>query len=173
MLGVVADGSGSRGPAAAGGYRRAVADQAPDRDSYAGLLADLDHPMVVVTASSAGERAGCLVGFAAPASIEPPRFCIFLSKRNRTFRVAERVDTLVVHVLPEDAEDLARLFGGESGDDTDKFERCDWKEGPGGAPILERCTGWFAGSVLERWDAGDHVGFLLEPGRAERRESVP
>jgi flavin reductase (DIM6/NTAB) family NADH-FMN oxidoreductase RutF len=29
--------------------------------------------------------------------------------------------------------------------------------------VLEGCRRWFAGRVLDRFDAGDHVAFLLEP----------
>ena len=36
-----------------------------------------------------------------------------------------------VHFVPEEAEDLAELFGGETGDEVDKFERCAWRPGPG------------------------------------------
>ena len=33
-------------------------------------------------------------------------------------------------------------------------------------PILDRCENWFAGRVLERFDAGDHDAYLLEPVEA-------
>ena len=35
--------------------------------------------------------------------------------------------------------------------------------GPHGLPILDDAAGWFVGEVLDRFDLGDHVGFLLEP----------
>jgi flavin reductase (DIM6/NTAB) family NADH-FMN oxidoreductase RutF len=35
-------------------------------------------------------------------------------------------------------------------------------------PLLERCRNRFVGKVLDRFDAGDHVGFLLEPVAAEK-----
>lgn len=131
------------------------------------IVGALDYPMVVVTASAAGERAGCLVGFAAQCSIGPPRFMIWLSKRNHTFRVAEQASVLAVHVLSSHDIGLAELFGGQTGDEVDKFAACRWRPGPGGAPILLDCTRWFAGEVLERVDTGDHVGFLLAPFEAE------
>ena len=74
---------------------------------------------------------------------------------------------LGVHAVPADAADLAELFGGETGDEVDKFSRCAWHEGPEGVPILDRCENWFVGRVLERSDAGDHDAFLLEPVAAE------
>ena len=63
----------------------------------------------------------------------------------------------------DDAPDLAELFGGETGDEVDKFERSAWHEGPEGLPILDRCERWFVGRVTDRLDAGDHELFLLEP----------
>ncbi|HEY5389965.1 MAG TPA: flavin reductase family protein, partial [Solirubrobacteraceae bacterium] len=68
-----------------------------------------------------------------------------------------------VHRLSSTDADLAELFGGKTGDRLDKFELCEWQPGPGGAPILARCSDWFAGRVLERFEAGDHDAFVLEP----------
>jgi flavin reductase (DIM6/NTAB) family NADH-FMN oxidoreductase RutF len=127
------------------------------------LVSTLDYPMFVVTAAADGELAGCLVGFTTQASIDPPRFLVCLSDKNRTFRVAARTDTLVVHLVPSDADELAGLFGGETGDEVDKFARCAWQPGPGGAPLLDGCPNWFAGRVVERMTAGDHQAILLEP----------
>ena len=59
--------------------------------------------------------------------------------------------------------ELAELFGGETGDDVDKFARCAVAEGPHGLPLLDDCPDWFAGRVIDRHVLGDHVGFLLEP----------
>ena len=65
--------------------------------------------------------------------------------------------------MPESAAELAELFGGTTGDEVDKFARCEWHEGPHGLPILAECDNWFAGKILARHDLGDHVGFVLEP----------
>jgi flavin reductase (DIM6/NTAB) family NADH-FMN oxidoreductase RutF len=132
-------------------------------EAFEKLVSLLDYPMFVVTTRSDGERAGCLVGFASQVSIHPQRFLVGLSKRNRTYRVAESADHLAVHLLDRRHRDLARLFGSETGDETDKFARCSWHRGPHDLPILDDAAGWFAGAVLSRYDLGDHVGFLLEP----------
>jgi flavin reductase (DIM6/NTAB) family NADH-FMN oxidoreductase RutF len=130
------------------------------------LFAALDYPMFIVTARDGEERAGCLVGFATQSSIHPPRFLACLSDKNRTYRVARHADVLIVHLVPADRADLAELFGAETGDDTDKFARVDWHDGPGGAPVLEACGNWFAGRILDRFPAGDHVAYLLAPTEA-------
>jgi len=117
--------------------------------------------------SGGGRRAGCLVGFAAQGSIDPPRFLVCISRNNRTFRVAREAEGLAVHFVPASATALAELFGGQTGDEVDKFARCDWSPGPFGAPILAECGNWFAGRVLEELALGDHVGFLLDPVEAQ------
>ena len=136
-------------------------------DAFHALVGDLEYPMFIVTARAGDELLGCLVGFATQASIEPPRFAVCLSHNNRTFRRGGQAELLAVHCVPADAEGLARLFGGETGDEADKFARCRWHDGPGGVPILDECPNWFVGRVVWRHDAGDHDVFLLEPVAAE------
>jgi flavin reductase (DIM6/NTAB) family NADH-FMN oxidoreductase RutF len=126
--------------------------------------------MYIVTArASSGERSGCLIGFATQSSIHPPRFIACISKENRTFDVVRDAEAVVVHFLGQAERDLAALFGGETGDEVDKFELCAWSEGPFGIPVLDDTPGWFAGRILERDDAGDHLALLLEPIAAEDR----
>lgn len=127
------------------------------------LASQLEYSMFIVTAALGETRAGCLVGFATQTSIDPPRFLACLSVKNRTFRVARTASVLAVHFVPRHARELAELFGGETGDEVDKFARCQWREGPGGVPLLSELRSWFAGRVLQRLDLGDHHGFLLEP----------
>ncbi|HLJ03608.1 MAG TPA: flavin reductase family protein [Solirubrobacteraceae bacterium] len=132
------------------------------------LMAQLDYSMLVVTASAPGgnghrELAGCLVGFASQVSIRPARFMVCISVKNHTFPVALRSPVLIVHFVPAEAEQLAELFGGETGDEVDKFERCDWRPGPEGVPAICELENWFAGRVIDRIPFGDHQGFVLEP----------
>lgn len=144
---------------------------AGENRSFERLMAELDYSLFIVTACADGERSGCLVGFASQVSIHPPRFLVCLSVKNRTYSVALGASVLVVHFVPQQAQELALLFGGETGDDTDKFSRCDWHEGPDGTPVLAELEDWFAGRVLERRDLGDHCGFLLEPIAGEAHRS--
>ena len=139
-------------------------------EAFDALVGALDYPMFIATTATEDERAGCLVGFATQCSIDPPRFLVCISDKNRTYRVLERgADALVMHVVPRDAGYLVELFGGETGDDADKFARCQWSAGPEGIPVLDLCRSWFAGRIADRVPLGDHVGFVLEPfeGRAE------
>ena len=131
--------------------------------TFQALVGDLEYPMFIVTARVGDERLGCLVGFATQTSIHPQRFLVCLSHTNRTYRRGRDAELLGVHCVPAGADELAELFGGETGDDVDKFARCEWHDGPEGVPILDACENWFVGRVLRRVAAGDHDAFLLEP----------
>jgi flavin reductase (DIM6/NTAB) family NADH-FMN oxidoreductase RutF len=138
---------------------------APGNDAgpaFQRIAADLDYPMTIVTTGDGDERAGCLVGFVAQCSIDPPLLMVWLSKKNHTARVAYRASTLLVHFVGQDQGDLAALFGTTTGDEVDKFDRCRWEPGPDGVPRLTDCTRWLAGHIVDRFDTGDHVGHLLE-----------
>ncbi len=137
------------------------------------LVDRADPPLYVVTTAAAGERAGCVVGFATQASIDPPRFLVAISKANRTWRVAAAASHVAVHLFGRERIDVVDLFGGETGDEVDKFEQCDWTEGDGGVPVLDGAAAWFVGRVIERFDFGDHVGHLLEPVRGGTATTSP
>jgi len=132
----------------------------------------LDVPMFIVTTSNGAERSGCLVGFATQCSIEPLRFVVFLSNKNRTYRVAGDAAALAVHVVPRGRMDLAELFGSLTGDDIDKFADIDWREVEG-VPVLEGIDSWFVGTIVDRFDGGDHVGFVLEPIEGRAQDPIP
>jgi flavin reductase (DIM6/NTAB) family NADH-FMN oxidoreductase RutF len=144
-----------------------------DTAEFDAVVEDLDYPMFVVTTVHDGERAGCMVGFTTQVSIDPPRMLVCLSEKNYTRRVAESAELLAVHVLDPDDGPLAELFGGETGDEVDKFARVAWTEGPGGVPLIDECPRRFVGRILERIGLGDHTGFLLEPVTVDSAGSGP
>ncbi|MBU6535918.1 flavin reductase family protein [Streptomyces sp. NPDC057245] len=137
-----------------------------------GFLDRLDPHMCVVTAAVGGERAGCLVGFHSQCSLNPVRYVVWLSDVNHTFRVARSAEVLAVHLLARERYGTAELFGGRTGDETDKFRRTGWREGYGGAAVLDDAEAWFVGRVVERTDGGDHVGHVLEPVEWGGREGA-
>jgi flavin reductase (DIM6/NTAB) family NADH-FMN oxidoreductase RutF len=124
----------------------------------------ITYPMAIVTtAAPDGERSGCLVGFHTQCSIDPPRYLVCISRANHTFGVADRASHLVVHLLDTADEELATLFGEQTGDEVDKFARAPWQEGPFGLPVLTWPRAWFAGPIQFRAKVGDHTAFVLEP----------
>lgn len=139
------------------------------------LVAGLDYPVFVVTTAHETARAGCLVGFATQVSIDPPRFLVCLSVKNRTYDVARHASLIAVHVLAPSQHDLAELFGSTTGDEVDKFSQCRWQPGPNDIPLLQDCQRRIVGRILEQHQFGDHVGFVLEPpqSRCGQQRSRP
>ena len=123
----------------------------------------LDPTMVIVTAAAGERKGGCLVGFHTQVSIDPPLALVCVSKENHTHDIAAEASILAVHVVPDQRRELAELFGGETGDEVNKFERCTWTAGPDGVPLLEDCPVRFAGRIVHKRSFGDHTGFLLAP----------
>lgn len=134
----------------------------PEPAPFHDAVGQIDYPMVIVTAASAGERSGCLVGFHTQCSIDPARFLVCISRRNHTFSVASGSPHLAVHFLDRADHPLSLLFGELTGDEIDKFTRCRWRE-EHNVPVLVETRAWFVGRVLDRISFGDHVGHLLEP----------
>ena len=129
-------------------------------EAFQKLVALLNYPMFVVTTEAGGVTAGCLVGF---ASQHPPRFLVGLSMQNHTLRVAADATHLAVHMFDREHLEVVELFGTETGDTINKFDRCSWHHGRAQTPILDDAATWFVGEILDRFSLGDQVGHLLEP----------
>jgi flavin reductase (DIM6/NTAB) family NADH-FMN oxidoreductase RutF len=140
-----------------------VGRQTVTAEEFSTFVADLDLPVFVVTTAHDGERSGCLVGFATQVSIEPPQMLVCISENNHTHRLAGHAEHVAVHLLSPDQHDLASLFGEETGDQIDKFERCAWHSGAGGVPVLQDAARSMVGRVLHRVPFADHLGLLLDP----------
>jgi flavin reductase (DIM6/NTAB) family NADH-FMN oxidoreductase RutF len=133
-------------------------------DGFGAVASSLDAPLLVVTAAEGQERAGCLVGFHTQSSIDPLRYCVWLSKANYTYRVALRSTHLAIHFLTSSDLPLAERFGTLTGDTVDKFAGLRAAPGPGGAPLLGDCPHWMVGrrtTLVD--DGGDHVCMMAEP----------
>jgi flavin reductase (DIM6/NTAB) family NADH-FMN oxidoreductase RutF len=130
-----------------------VTDQA-----FTDIMSSLDAPLIVVTASDGRERAGCLVGFHVQSSIEPARFCVWLSKANHTYRIALRATHLGIHFLTTGDLALAEHFGTLTGDDGDKFTSVEAHTGVGHVPVLGACANrLIARRTVLVDEGGDHV----------------
>jgi flavin reductase (DIM6/NTAB) family NADH-FMN oxidoreductase RutF len=125
------------------------------------LVQATDYPLYVVTAETKGEPSGCLAGFVTQASIDPVRFIVCISKINHTFGIADGSTGLGLHLLGSDQRETASLFGEQTGDVINKFERVQWMQGSTGVPILSECAAWVEGRVIDRMGGGDHEAFLI------------
>lgn len=133
-------------------------------DNFDAVMASLDAPLLVVTAAARHERAGCLVGFHAQTSIQPARYCVWLSKANHTYRVALASAYLGIHCLTSADLPLATRFGTLTGDRADKFAGIRVTATTHGVPVLQDCTNWL---IVRRTalldEGGDHICVVAEP----------
>lgn len=137
-------------------------------DAFDRLMSSLDPPLIVVTTAIGEERGGCLVGFHAQSSIEPGRYCIWLSKANHTYRLALRARHVGIHFLTEDQLPLAERFGTLSGDDVDKFDGLSSKIDASAMPLLlDTPNRLVARRVALLDEGGDHVCVTTEPIAAQ------
>jgi flavin reductase (DIM6/NTAB) family NADH-FMN oxidoreductase RutF len=135
-------------------------------DPFDRLVTGMDTAMVIVTANHGEERSGCLVGFHTQCSIDPKRYAVWISKANHTHGVAVRAEHLALHVLTSADHALAERFGGQTGDEVDKFAGVEWEPGPGGVPLLTDCPNRVVTRRLALVDEPpdcDHVCVIVEP----------
>jgi hypothetical protein len=62
------------------------------QETFTKITSGLDSPMLVSTARADGGPAGCLVGFSTRCSVQPPRYLVCLSDKNRTDNIALRLE---------------------------------------------------------------------------------
>lgn len=129
------------------------------------LAQRLDPAAVLAVTEFDGERSGCLVGFHSQCSINPLRYCVWLSRENHTYRVTRLARRLSIVVLSPEDRRLAELFGGETGDDLDKWTLME-REG------LRLPEAMLEGNITEIFDVAefDHVAFIVRPDAAESEE---
>ena len=138
------------------------------------IAESLNTGLIVLTTVHRGERSGCLVGFHTQCSIDPPRYAVWLSKSNHTYRVVALADHVAIHFLDDDDRDLAELFGGTTGDTADKFASVEWTEGPHGVPLLSRCpTRIVARRASYLDDGSDHICMVCDPIEIESTHYRP
>lgn len=127
------------------------------------LMSSADSPMIVVTTSAEGERAGCLVGFHSQSSISPEHYCFWLSKANHTYRVSLRSTHFAVHFLTAEDLAVAEHFGALTGEETDKFSGLDVDTTTDGVPLLRALPNrMLVKRIVLSDDGGDHVGVTAQ-----------
>ncbi|OBG39130.1 oxidoreductase [Mycobacterium alsense] len=128
-------------------------------ESFDDFMGMLDGPVFAVTTQADGRPSGCLVRFATQTSEVPPSYMVVVAAGGDTHEAAAGSGYLAVHALPQSQVGLAELFDGEA----NKFERCSWRAGPQGMPILDEAIAWFVGRIAHWIQIGDHVAYVLEP----------
>lgn len=126
-----------------------------------------------VTIVTARASDGTLVGLTANSfnsvSLSPPLVLWSLSRRAGSMPAFTSGSHYAVNILAADQRALAERFASK---DIDRFAGVAFRRGAGGAPVLEGSAAVFECFNRSQYEEGDHVIFVGEVERCERREGA-
>ncbi len=126
-----------------------------------------------VTIVTARAPDGSLVGLTANSfnsvSLNPPLVLWSLGQKAGSMPVFSRGSHYAINILAADQKELAQRFATR---DIDRFAGVAWREGAGGAPVLEGVAAVFECANRSQYEEGDHVIFVGEVESCSRREGA-
>jgi flavin reductase (DIM6/NTAB) family NADH-FMN oxidoreductase RutF len=126
-----------------------------------------------VTIITARDAAGLPVGITANSfasvSLEPPLVSWSLARVAGSMPVFEQGSHYAINILASDQHVLATRFATRS---IDRFAGVPFREGRGGAPVLDGTAAAFECFNRSRYEEGDHVIFVGEVEHCERRDGA-
>ena len=137
-----------------------------DRRAFRDALGRFPTGVTIITTRAAnGDAVGLTANSFNSVSLGPPLILWSLALYSPNLPVFQECRHYVVNVLAEDQAALAHRFGYSQ---TGKFDGVQWREGLGGAPLLDGCAAHFECRNEFRHHGGDHIIFV---GQVERFES--
>lgn len=125
---------------------------------------------VITTTAAAGESGSRPVGLTANSfnsvSLEPPLILWSLSRRSSSLDAFLAGRHFTVNVLTAEQRLVAERFASKA---ADRFEGVAWRAGLGGAPVIDGAAAVFECRHHSHHEAGDHVIFIGQVERCERR----
>jgi len=116
-----------------------------------------------VTIVTARAPDGSLVGLTANSfnsvSLSPRLVLWSLAQRAGSMPVFSRGSHYAINILAADQKELAQRFATR---DIDRFAGVSWREGAGGAPVLDGVAAVFECANRSQYEEGDHVIFVGE-----------
>jgi flavin reductase (DIM6/NTAB) family NADH-FMN oxidoreductase RutF len=124
-----------------------------------------------VTIVTARTPDGRLVGLTANSfnsvSLSPPLVLWSLGRHAGSLPIFSAGSHYAINILAAEQKELAERFATR---DIDRFAGVAWREGAGGAPVLEGAAAVFECANRSRYEEGDHVIFV---GAVEACSSRP
>lgn len=118
----------------------------------------LGHFATGVTVITTKDREGTPFGLTANAftslSLDPPLVLICVDKTVQCYSCFEESKIFAVNFLSEDQEELSRRFATKG---IEKFAGLRWREGRGGAALLDGTLGYIECTITQSYDGGDHT----------------
>jgi flavin reductase (DIM6/NTAB) family NADH-FMN oxidoreductase RutF len=129
-------------------------------DLFRELLRRHAAAVVVITAPGAPPAGFTATSFTS-VSLDPPLVSFCLANSASAWPAVQAADTIAVHVLTEEQEQVARTFSTRG---IDRFAvHGAWRPGPDAVPLLDGVLARMICRVTRRIEAGDHTIVLAAP----------
>ena len=126
-----------------------------------------------VTIVTARDATGNAVGLTANSfnsvSLSPPLVLWSLARSAGSMPAFARGSHYAINILAADQRDLAERFAAKG---ADRFAGVAFREGISGAPILQGACAAFECFNRSQYEEGDHIIFVGEVERCERRDGA-
>ena len=126
-----------------------------------------------VTVVTARNASGAPVGLTANSfnsvSLSPPLVLWSLARSAGSMPAFERGSHYAINILAADQRELAERFASKS---IDRFADLDFRDGAGGAPVIDGAAAVFECFNRSRYEEGDHVIFVGEVERCTWRAAA-
>ncbi len=142
----------------------------PDAFQFRAALGMFATGVTIITARAAD---GSLVGLTANSfnsvSLSPPLVLWSLARQAGSLPVFSRGSHYAINILAAEQKELAQRFATR---DIDRFAGLAFRDGAGGAPVLDGVAAWFECANRSQYEEGDHVIFVGEVETCGRREGA-
>lgn len=129
----------------------------------------MTYGLYLISSKHDEQISGYIANTAFQVTAEPPQVAISCHKENISAKVIEESGVFSISVLEKETDaGLIGLFGYQSGNEDEKFERVNYKLGKTGAPIiLTHAVAYFECKVVDKFDVGSHYLFIGEVVESE------
>ncbi len=142
-----------------------------DQDSFRAVLGRFASGVTVVTGlDEAGNDQGMTVSAFCSLSLDPPLILFCVDHAASMHKSLEAAPGVIVNILSESQEPLARRF---SGPDPNRFDGIGYERGVSGVAILDDVLGYLECRRVAVHPGGDHSIYIGEVEVAHSREGRP
>ena len=124
---------------------------------------------IVTTRDAAGAPVGITANSFNSVSLTPPLVLWSLSRGAGSMPTFERGSHYAIHILGAEQHALAERFSTKA---IDRFAGVPFRDGAGGAPVLEGAAAVFECFNRSQYEEGDHVIFVGQVEHCSRREGA-
>ena len=149
---------------------RALAPRFSSSDFRAALGMFATGVTIVTARDATGQAVGLTANSFNSVSLAPPLVLWSLSRQAGSMPAFERGSHYAINILAAEQHALAERFASKI--IINRFDGVAFHAGVGGAPILEGAAAVFECFNRSRYEEGDHVIFVGEVERCERREGA-